>query len=60
MERYSILFLPEISELILQYFDEKGQREAALVCREFYFTVCRLKQHQTLVLNRRKVNYFLK
>lgn len=54
MERRSIVELPKICELILQHLDAEERQEAVLVSREFYFTVCRLKQ--TLLLNEKKVN----
>lgn len=51
----SLFALPgiaDLQELILHHLDDaEARREAALVCREFYESICRLEKNKSLTLN---------
>lgn len=59
-EQHKIFTIPEVLEVILSYVDMKTRREAASVCKDFYLTICRLKDEskKTLILDE-KVSFRL-
>lgn len=50
-KEYTILALREIREMVLHHLDAEARKEAVLVSRVFYETICFLERKKCLVID---------